>query len=197
MIKNKTFKSCVMLSRRCSASSCCSMDKHLDPEQKHLRVTHCRAFTLIELLVVVLIIGILAAIALPQYEKAVEKSRVSEAKIMLSSMYKAAIVYGLEGGQVGALTVPDLEIIPNGSSTKNFGYYLEDLNCEDDYNGNPAECLCYCADRMNNSYTICFIGPHNADTATQGKFQCIGQEDDDSDCKKFGAIPDGENWFFQ
>ncbi len=57
-----------------------------------------RAFTLIELLVVVLIIGILAAVAIPQYQKAVEKSRLTEALIQLNAMQKDIDLYLLEHG---------------------------------------------------------------------------------------------------
>ena len=57
-----------------------------------------RAFTLIELLVVVLIIGILAAIALPQYQKAVWKSRYAQAKAMGSSLAEAMEVYYMANG---------------------------------------------------------------------------------------------------
>ena len=52
-----------------------------------------KGFTLIELLVVVLIIGILAAIALPQYTRAVDKTRSVQAISILNTMYKAMQVY--------------------------------------------------------------------------------------------------------
>ncbi len=56
-------------------------------------------FTLIELLVAVLIIGILAAVALPQYQKAVEKSKATQAITMLKTVYDAAKNYQLATGE--------------------------------------------------------------------------------------------------
>lgn len=53
-------------------------------------------FTLIELLVVVLIIGILAAIALPQYQKAVDRSRATQAVQLIHSLKQAAEIFVLE-----------------------------------------------------------------------------------------------------
>lgn len=75
-----------------------------------------KGFTLMELLVVVLIISILAGIALPEYTKAVEKSRSSEAFTLLANLVNAEKLYKLStGGFTGDLNQLDLEL-PNISA---------------------------------------------------------------------------------
>ena len=82
-----------------------------------------RGFTLIELLVVVLIIGILSAIALPQYQKAVAKARAAEAISMLSSLEKAVSVWVLANGYTSANFL-------GGSDLRNANLDIEIPSCE-------------------------------------------------------------------
>ena len=105
-----------------------------------------KAFTLIELLVVVLIIGILSAIALPQYAKAVEKARLAEAITNIKAIETSVKEARLTNGDFSSgMTLKDImsSVQLSGGSwdssvyvTKNFEYsgatdYTEDYIDED------------------------------------------------------------------
>ena len=161
-----------------------------------------KAFTLIELLVVVLIIGVLAAIALPQYERAVEKSRMAEAKIVLKSIIEAESRYGLSIGE-NTGNFENLDIVVPGSCTptkcvtKNFTYQFDDGDCGDGCS-NPGNGVRFCAARNEKNYSVCLSGTEydgGTELQRKGHFWCGSSE---ADCKAAGAIKlSDEQYYFE
>ena len=83
-----------------------------------------KGFTLIELLVVVLIIGIMSAVALPQYTTAVEKARATEALTLMSAIRQSAERYQLQKDvwpTSNNFSVLDIEVPKVPGSTTQYG----------------------------------------------------------------------------
>ncbi len=138
-------------------------------------MTAC-GFTLIELLVVVLIIGILAAVALPQYQKAVMKSKFSQFQNRATTFARAAHVYHLNTSKwPNSFDVLDVDIpgewtLTPSSFAWTCGYTSEMYCCIRAEGGGMVGC-------GDNAYTFAFT--RNLSGNSQGDY-CVANPNDSS-----------------
>ena len=141
-------------------------------------------FTLIELLVVVLIIGILSAVALPQYQKAVSKSRTTEAITNLKAITDAQEVYYMANGSyTDDLSLLDIQVNPTG---KYFNY-----SCS---GGGTSDIVRTCAAHPLQDNLPLYIEFHLLNEGSEnhrGKKWCVAKTSDSLQvgiCKSYGPF---------
>ena len=84
-------------------------------------LTSKRGFTLLELLMVIIVVGILASLAIPQYQNFVERSRCTEAVNMIAAIKSAQALYELQEGETAG-AIADLSDFISVVDTTNWAF---------------------------------------------------------------------------
>ena len=143
-------------------------------------------FTLIELLVVVLIIGILAAVAVPQYQVAVAKSRFATLKHLATSIKNAQEVYYLANDSYATkFEELDIELPGGGTANETGNIYTYDWgSC---YVGvDTAEC--------ENKQSNLIIQRYFAHSFAPNRVNCIVSDNTNTIAHKVCKIETGKNY---
>ena len=188
MEKERCFKAVVGQAMPDNASQeACSFIRHqvslttksVKPRQAKpdLRRKQRGGFTLIELLVVVLIIGILAAVAVPQYQMAVAKTRYATLKNLTKSLADAEEAYYLANGTYTE-DFETLSVEPAGctlSDTEPKCIYSSGVVCSLRARSSSSEYTAQCWDtKLGMQYMIYFT--HSI--ANPGKRICVASNRD-------------------
>jgi prepilin-type N-terminal cleavage/methylation domain-containing protein len=143
-------------------------------------------FTLTELLVVVLIIGILAAIALPQYRKAAAKSRMAEAILMIKGLSSAVEEYILINGKLPR-SPADLSVT-SGLSDCDAGGWCSGKNFKYGFEGNHR---LQALDKETGTYGFLYQSSLETSAANKNKIYCYARKDSAANKNKYCELIGG------
>jgi type IV pilus assembly protein PilA len=130
------------------------------PAPKSIRtgqsISKRNGFTLVELMVVVVIVGILAAVAIPKFLDASNKAKASEFPTQLAAIYTGEMAYNAENGTYCAsfVTLRSAGCVDIASTSKWFNYTVTSASPNTAFNGTAKVAAAFGVTAVNDTAGI-------------------------------------------